>query len=119
MFLPNSVALVLEVGPSQYHENANDSTTKIILGKSLIQYVKTPSVGYIDHAIIVDRDIELQRDIRIGDRYKDVSKKLLGIPMTKNSFRKVYINFGEATSTLIMEFSDEKLSKVTYCPYTD
>lgn len=118
MFLPNSAVLERLVTPSHYNENSNDSITKIKIGRSVIEYTKTSTFGFIEQAIIVDPNINFIRNIHIGDTYQNVCKKLIGLPKTGNKFRKIYINSGEATSTLIFEFSENKLSKVIYWPYT-
>ena len=118
MFLPFSVILDSQVTASQYYDNVNDSITKIKIGQSVIEYVKTPSAGFIEQAVIVDSNIKFDRNIHIGDTYDNVCKKLNGVPRQEAKFRKIYINSGEATSTLIFEFSNNQLSKVIYWPYT-
>jgi len=118
LFLPSSVILESEVRPSQYHENANDSITRIKFGQSIIEYIKAPTVGYIEIAIITESEIQFQKNIRIGDSYSDICKKFPDADKGDKPFRKIYINSGEATSTLIIEFKNDKLFKVTYWPYT-
>ena len=115
--LPSSTSLERSVRPSDYHKT-EDSVTKITIRHSTIEHVKTALLGYVSFASIVDRDIQLCRDIRIGDDYEDVVKKLVGLPVSNIRFRKIYLKDGEATSTLIMLFSDGRLSEVTFCPYT-
>ncbi|MCC6372191.1 MAG: hypothetical protein IT236_14400 [Bacteroidia bacterium] len=116
--LPSNFQLEKRTEPSPYYEGASDSVTIIKTGASEIHHVKNPGISYIDQALIMDKEIPLLRNIRIGDSYKDVRSKLKEVKQTEKPFRKIYINYGDATSTLIFEFKEEKLYKVIYWPYT-
>lgn len=117
-YLPSSVKLEKSTEPSPFYEGEKDSVTIIKFGGSEIHHIKNPGVSYIDQALIMDKEIPFSRDIRIGDDYNDVRGKLNEVSKIEKTFRKIYINHGDATSTLIFEFKDGKLYLVIYWPYT-
>lgn len=118
MFLPSHAVVEKKTEPSKYYDSAKDSIANIKIGESEIQYIKSPALGYIEYAIIRDKDIAFDREIRIGDAYADVIKKLVEINHKGKTFNKIYIYDGDATNTLIFEFKNGKLVKATFWPYT-
>jgi hypothetical protein len=117
LFLPSDVTLNKSLQKSEYEAGMNDSITEIHVGQSVIQYIKSPSVGFINYAVIMDKDIEFVRGIHIGDRYENIIQKLNIKPQQK-TFTCLYINHGDANSVLIFEFKEERLFKATFWPYT-
>jgi hypothetical protein len=116
--LPPDVKIEKEVSVSKYYDNSTDTTTSISLGTSLIKHVKTPSIGHIDCAIISNKEIRLKKDIRIGDEYSTIIQRFPSIVDKEKTYRKIYINSGEATSTVIMTFDNDVLTKIQFWSYS-
>jgi hypothetical protein len=116
--LPNEATLERSLRASDYVENGIDTVIKMKFGSSIIEYVTAPSVAYIESATIMDDDVELRRNIRIGDSYEEVRQKIPSLKRRERKGNTIWIYHGEATNTLIFEFKDDKLFRVTYWPYT-
>lgn len=118
-FLPRNVVIERGVKPSDYSENKNDTIYSLSFGYSLIQYVKGPTVSYVDYAIISEHSYLIRKDIRIGDSYEKVKSKFPDLKNRKQHFDKLYIYSGEdASNILLMEFENDKLIKIVFWPYT-
>jgi hypothetical protein len=117
-YFPAGATVRKKVDPSPSDNLVIDTVLTIRHGETTFEYRTGDHEGYLDYAVITGNFIPFSREIKIGDSYQSIAGKINILGKHARSFNKVYIHWGDAQSTLIFEFNEGKLFKVTFWPYT-
>ena len=114
---PVDAKIDIESKKSTFYSPKLDSVYTITYGNSKLIYVKNPKMGFVEKVIIKDDFLKLKRNIKIGTDFKKIISLIDEIESQEIMADVIEIAWGEATSYLYLEFDDNRLIKITYCPY--
>ncbi len=116
--LPLNYSINKIVSPYLYDTTKIDTSYLFSNGRSILTYHKM-DCGFITNAVIMDNSIKLKDNIRIGDGYDFVLKKLAPQRVNRVSSERIIIcNDDGALIRIILTFRNGRLFSWEFIPYT-
>jgi hypothetical protein len=113
--LPEDAKVVTRTEPNIYDPSITQSVSTITFGGSTLEHTSSGEMAFISEFILGDNSLKLKRNIQVGDSYDDIAKKF--DIKEKEHFGKIFVTHGDGESTLVFEFVNDRLAKISFFPY--